>query len=210
MLDFVIFDKVVVLETEEEQYLLKINYPKKQALTVEQHQALLNDGLEISSSTGMAYTLIHQKNAEPCAVLKKADAKKELDESEDEHYQRLAMTVMNMIDNVATHSLKMDIKTKDPFVNEIAQQYLAFLNKQDGIHFTPTFNNSCPKDAMKEQAAITCFEKLVTRREADIVSNNPAISEIKAFQANSNIDLTDEEDEDDEVEAGISSFKPSK
>ncbi len=196
-----LFTEISDEDSAEESYLISINYPQSE-LTEEQHQALVHDGLEVSSSSGIPYTLIQKPNTAPCAILKKDDIDKLEIAPGNEYQQRLAITVMNMIDNVAAKNHKMDIKTSDPFVKKIAEQYLTWLNNQDGIEFSPKIRCTS-SDAQCEKDAETCFAKLVTNREHEILNHNPAIKAIQSYQAENPLDTTDDEDEEEQFGASI-------
>lgn len=193
--------------------ILTINYPKETYLTPGQQQSLESDGLTVSSNTGVPYKLIHKESLEPCAILTKEDLSCLLKETtdkgdnsqispEDEYQQRLAMTVMNMIDNVASKSLKMDIKTTEPFAKKIAEKYIGFLKSQEGIYFNETITCTINDDT-QEHLAIACFDKLITSRAEEVVRQNPAIKSIRQFQEDG-----DYNDDESSCDAGLSKNKP--
>lgn len=108
-----------------------INVPETK-LTDEIFTQLKSDGLTVHSPSGHEYHL--QANETDCkALLTDAQATKVDKESDEEHKTRLAITMINMIDNVLAKSERISIKTSDPFMAEIARSYLQSLQNSKKI-----------------------------------------------------------------------------
>ncbi len=80
----------------------------------------------ICPTSGHEYSLSF-KGKIPVAILKAENAQKFPGDTDDEHLQRRAATIINMIDNVLAKSEEITITTSDPFLAEIASSYLAHL-----------------------------------------------------------------------------------
>ena len=80
----------------------------------------------ICPTSGQEY-LLSFKGEIPSAVLKEKNAERFEGDSDDEHLQRRAATIINMLDNVLAKSEEINIKTSDPFLAEIASSYLTYL-----------------------------------------------------------------------------------
>ena len=80
----------------------------------------------ICPTSGHEYSLSF-KDKIPKAILEEKNAKKDTTESEDEYLQRKAATIINMIDNVLAKSEEINISTPDPFIAQIAEAYIDYL-----------------------------------------------------------------------------------
>ena len=77
-------------------------------------------GLDIISPSGEKYQLSYVKRT-PEAVINHGDCKTEAEQI------KFAQTIINMIDNVLSKSIVIKINTSDPFVAQVATQYIDYL-----------------------------------------------------------------------------------
>ena len=87
--------------------------------------------IPVVSPSGQKYSFSAESDI-PKAVLTAADTntKVESDDTDEHHHQRLAVTVVNMIQNVLSKSESITIDTPDPFVATVAKAYIDHLNRR--------------------------------------------------------------------------------
>lgn len=146
--------------------LISIMYPKAIELTSKLSQKLQTKGIEVTSPSGISYNLLKPKNQSTMATLTKANAQNLAGETQEQHQQRLAITVMNMIDNIAANSVTINIETSDPFIAEIAEQYINFLENSD-IQFESKnikcHSNEDAETSKAKTSAADLFQKLTAQ-----------------------------------------------
>ena len=130
-------------------------------------------GLSVKSSAGHQYFFCDKPDGETCASISGQQTQMKFDgESDDEQHQRIAVTVMNMIDNVLAKKNVIDIKTDDAFIAEIARKYIAYLKLSCGIQIE-VLSISTPNDPQKMETAGIIFQELSHQLEG--IEKNPAL-----------------------------------
>lgn len=183
-----LFSKLAAVDKEEdedkdakEEFLISINYPTTK-LTEQQREALASEhGLTVTSPAGIQYQLINQPEQSPQAYLKQKEVQQKNDESDDIFRQRIAVTIINMIDNIVTCSKRCSVTTYDPFIAEIATLYLDLLKKQDkelaigssGVNFKGSADDDMTTKAQtlfeqlnEKSALLTAWKKSPARQQA--------------------------------------------
>lgn len=168
---------------EFKEAIIKITDAMPLELTVTKHfdkiTLLETEGLHVSSPSGIPYQLIARKNETLKAYLTKQDSNELAGDTKEQHQQRLAITVMNMIDNIASKSDEIHIKTSDPFIADIAQKYLAQLEKNDiyfdsqHIHLTSSKEKEIDNDT---------FKKLMNEKTIKSWLKSPVIQAAKHYR----------------------------
>ncbi len=107
------------------------------------------------------------------------------DVNADHKRKLLAITVMNMIDNVLSKSIVINLTTTDPFIATIATEYIKYLkendssfNIQESLHTDPRVSPS--DDATK--AAKSIFNELKGNDLVKKVADAPWYKEARAFR----------------------------
>lgn len=117
-----------------ERFALSIRNEQIQIPTPNTIPVTLGETKHIYSPAGQVYQFHLSEQGIPTAQLTTHDYSVD---NIHENQLRLAVTIINMIDNVLAHSNEVHVDTSDPFVANIANQYLDFLSQQYGI--------CCPK-----------------------------------------------------------------
>ncbi len=141
--------------------VITINYTYTE-LEPEQIKQFKSEGLYVHSPSGQQFNLSMIKNGEAKAIMTQEDAKADENENEAKYKQRIAVTIISMIDNVLAYSDHVEIKTEDPFIAAIANEYIQFLtNKIDvqAVHFTVETNTE-DTNGIHAQKASEIFDKL--------------------------------------------------
>ena len=127
------------------------NFPESKKLNESQLKCLHDpkEGLTVTSPAGLDYSLSVDEDGIPRAVLK--EDKIFEDDSDEEKRKRQAVTVMNMIDNVLSHSTIVNIKTSDLYLHTIANKYIEHLNKELSLRIpvSSTDTSSSDPDAIE-------------------------------------------------------------
>lgn len=122
-------------EKEASRVALTINY--KHELTPEDHKEL-ETGLVVELPSKHKYTLLKLEGEIPRAVLKADDIDK------DSSNHELAILMINMIDNILANGDVVNVNTEDPFLAEIARQYITLLEEAEHT-FSAHQNESAPE-----------------------------------------------------------------
>ena len=99
--------------------LAAINFEKDELTETEVEQFISKTGLNVTSPSGQLYAL-SCVDGTPKAVLPHTDGI-------DADKYKLAVTIINMIDNILSKGMVVKVNTTDPFVAEIAKLYVDFL-----------------------------------------------------------------------------------
>ncbi len=154
----------VVRDGEDNTAVLPlINAVKTELTPREVEKFLTEDGLPVISPSGQTYALSCVNNV-PKAVLMQADV---------DHYT-LAVTIINMIDNVLSKGNVVKVNTPDPFIAEIARLYIDHLKENTEITITSS-NVMCPKAVTPDIAkdALTQFRNPAIVRALDSLEEAP-------------------------------------
>lgn len=141
--------------------LIVINFPERQLTEKEVAQFVSKTGLNVESPSGHHYAFSYE-NKIPKAVLTEDGARRIKEESPEKYQQRLAVTIINMIDNVLSKGSVVKINTQNPFIAKIAQQYLDHLKNNLNLKITHLEITGCDISAPdeKSKSAETIFNKL--------------------------------------------------
>ncbi|WP_188668265.1 hypothetical protein, partial [Legionella impletisoli] len=175
-------------------YLIRINFPEAKTLTEEEAREFLATGTKVTSPANHTYTL-GIKEGKPWASLAKKDVPVEQDETTEQRQQRLALTVMNMVENILSKGTVINIKTKDPFIAKVADQYINHL-KQTGIsiskyNLTGVELNDAQDPVIQAQKT---FEKMKPKySQKELESKAPWYQEAQAYRAKLQEKITQEQ-----------------
>jgi tetrahydromethanopterin S-methyltransferase subunit G len=180
---FVSLNKVSTGEAKPEDLVIAINYLEHE-LSDDEERALLSEkgqALQSPSGQNFVFTLA---NDVPKAILTAADSEKRASESQFQHQQRTAVTMMTMIDNVVAKGNVVEVDTEDPFLAKIAIDYLSYLKNEKGMSLAVTTVNGAdiaepikikgalPTDSDKTNDAFTnaalIFDKIKPSVEREI------------------------------------------
>uniref|UniRef100_UPI0013EF7F01 hypothetical protein n=1 Tax=Legionella yabuuchiae TaxID=376727 RepID=UPI0013EF7F01 len=180
-----------LFEEIEGEQVIRINFPDATILTEKEAREFLGTGTEVKSPANHTYTL-GMKDGKPWASLAKKEVAIKEDESEEQSRQRLAVTVMNMVENILSKGTVINIKTNDPFIAKVADQYINHL-KQIGISISKYTlsgveldeNHKSFKDenhkSFKEAKQI--FDRLKPKYSRDVLeSNAPWYKEAQTYR----------------------------
>lgn len=199
-----LFSKLAAEDDEDEdkdakeEFLISINYPTTK-LTEQQREVLASEhGLAVTSPAGIQYQLINQPEKSPQAYLKQKEVQQKNDEPDDIFRQRIAVTIINMIDNIVTCSKCCSVTTYDPFIAEIATLYLDLLKKQDEklaiesseVNFKGSADDDMTTKAQtlfeqlnEKSALFTAWKKSPARQQAIYYRTQPTLkAEPKSLQ----------------------------
>ena len=172
----------VVRDGEDNTAVLPlINAVKTELTPREAEKFLTEDGLPVISPSGQTYALSCVNNV-PKAVLMQADV---------DHYT-LAVTIINMIDNVLSKGNVVKVNTPDPFIAEIARLYIDHLNVNTEITITSS-NVMCPKAVTPDIAkdALTQFRNPAIVAALDSLEDAPWYEEaMERSQLSSSLSLS--------------------
>src|SRR5207253_1451531 len=102
-------------------------------------QQFKSDSIILHSPSGQAYHFSEKQSGNPQALMTPQQAGQKLEDAEtaEEHQQRLAVTMMNMIDNVLARSNGLTVNTEDPFLSAIAELYVKHLETSKELKLVP-------------------------------------------------------------------------
>lgn len=124
--------------SEKERLRAQFFLPQVREIYVETPQSipLSTKVLDVCSPSGQSYQFERSQSGEPIATLSQHEATLVLPNENPNTIQlRLAVTVMNMIDNIVAKSNVVKVYSTNPFVIDIAKNYIAFLqSKEFKIH----------------------------------------------------------------------------
>lgn len=159
--------------------VIKVIFPEKRALKDAELNTLRQSGLQFYSPSGQAYTFRDAGHHQPQAVLNHEEARKPLDETNEqptETQQRLAVTIMNMIDNIlAQGSTEINVETDDPFIAGVANEYINQLNQrnQNGAKIRNTSSSNFREEQIRDGIAVCgmlCMSSLTNPAIADLLA----------------------------------------
>lgn len=128
-------------------------------LTEAEAKEFKENGIQLISPAGIPYhfSKLTRDGEVPKAFLSYQDLDK--GDAAVSHEEKLAKTIINIIDNVLSKSAVIEIETSDPFAAAIAEQYLGIL-KTKGLLIEGGGTIKCPKkDDEEKTKANTFFEK---------------------------------------------------
>jgi chromosome segregation ATPase len=157
-----------------------------------------NEGkpMTVKSPSGHTYEFRREGDT-PKAVLKN-DGIIKIENNKTREQQRLALTIINMIENVRSKSIVVNVDTKDPFIAEIAKRYLKYLDGK-GLK-TAQHVTVVPDEDNKVNDAEEIFNSLITHKAFENITTSVWYEEAKrlnqpdlrTFDENTN----DDDDED--------------
>lgn len=156
---------------EDDSSVIAINYSYME-LNEPQLSEIKSKGLSVCSPSGQRYNLSVTETGQIKAVMTRSDTEPFPAENDSQHKQRVAVTIMNMIDNVLAQSDDIDIKTDNPFIAAIADEYIQHLRKNESMkNIVYTLKSSTQDPKMKTQA-IKIFQLIRPQVDSYIDPNN--------------------------------------
>jgi chromosome segregation ATPase/serine/threonine protein kinase len=158
----------------EQGVLITINFQERQLNIDEAKKLTSRTGLNVKSPSGQNYSLNYNEKI-PQALLTQQGALKTNDETDEQYQQRLAITIINMIDNVLSKGVTASVYTENPFIAKIAELYLNHLKTNVGIHIAYSEVKGCEcsgGDAKLVQAGAV-FSKLQAQLSKQRIETAP-------------------------------------
>ena len=161
--------------------VIAIKYTVNELNDPDLKERIKEHGLKVTTPSGQHYNLCIKEGV-PKAVMSQSEARKEGAEDQDQYQQRLAVSIMNMIDNVLPYSDSVNIKTENPFIAEIARQYIEYLKDKPGLR-NVSLNlqiSNKPLDPQIQLAA-DIFNRIKPAVERNLEQQEPDDEEAKAI-----------------------------
>ncbi|WP_133127034.1 hypothetical protein [Legionella nagasakiensis] len=175
--------KKILLHRTNHSSLITINFSAKKLTVKEVEEFLTETGLNITSPSGHQYSFSYKDNI-PRAILMVKSALSEKSESPEAEQQRLAITVINMIDNVLSKGTVVKVTTTNPFIAKIAEQYIDHLKHTVKLEITHSEVTGCSLDAGNEaiKNAETMFAKLAPQLTKKKIKHTPWYKEARKLR----------------------------
>lgn len=176
------FGELFPLTSSDAANNIQIDFPIGRKLTDREQLEVETKGLDLFSPTGHQYKF-SDINGRQEAFLSSQDAGAPLDstESSEQTEQRLAVTIMNMIDNVlAKGSTTIDVQTDDPFVAGVAKGYIEYLIERKYLALTVGNISDFSGDESKQLTQNKGMEVFKTINNTLSTKENPALKERQA------------------------------
>ncbi|WP_035918708.1 hypothetical protein, partial [Legionella fairfieldensis] len=183
------YPNVPLFKGADENVLITINFPEQQLTEDEVQQFVTKEGLNVKApSSGHRYSFSYEDKI-PKAVLTEEGARPTPEDGGDEikYKNRLAATVINMIDNVLSRSTELKVDTQEPFIAEIARQYVSYLKDTTSLKIVDTISDckNIPNQDVKSKAAADIFNQLKSKElEATKLKSAPWYRAAEEFRRN--------------------------
>lgn len=181
-----------------------------QLIAIEYEQVIVNEdnlvklkagqSIHVNSPSGHQYQFSNQDG--PKAELSHEAAYKKLDggkETEEQTKQRLAVTIVNMIDNVLAKGTTVNVETDDPFVAGVARAYLDRIKKENDLNIESdtisVFKEE--KDVMKYEDGKKVYQDII--KDLPTIQNNLALQENKRLNLGKNMKNFKQNNEDNSI-----------
>jgi len=170
-------------DSDNERVLITINFTERNLTEKEVEQFVSKAGLNVISPSGQSYAFSYEDKI-PKAVLTESGAKPKPEERIDKYKQRLAVTMINMIDNVLSKGTVVKVNTKDPFLAKIAQQYIDHLKSETKLEISHSQVTGVAKDALypDSKMASNIFEDLKPQLSQKNLEAAPWFIEAKQYR----------------------------
>lgn len=168
------YSSKTLFKQSEGGILITVNFAE-QELTKDQVESFVSSaGLKVESPSGQEYSF-KLKDKTPKAVLSERGVLRDAKETPEEHQQRLAVTITNMIDNVLSKGTIARVHTKDPFIAKIAELYIKHLKVKVGlsISFSEITGCSTTKRDENTDSAEKIFSKLCDQYSKEKIEKAP-------------------------------------
>ena len=116
--------------------LMALNMHEEKELSPENTNKFISEtGLNVTSPSGHQYSFSCAGEV-PKALLMEAGVTRVTEDTPEQHQQRLAITIMNMIENTLSKGTTVNINSRDPFLAKTATLYIHYLRHEMGLLIT--------------------------------------------------------------------------
>ncbi|ETO93686.1 hypothetical protein [Legionella oakridgensis] len=157
------------VQNANKKVLVTINFPQKKLTEKEIETFITEAELHVNSPSGQKYFFSYKDNIPKAMLMVRGTLPEEL-ETPKHYQQRLAITTMNMIDNVLSKSTIVNVNTTNPFIAKIAEQYINHLKHIVKLEMTYFEITGCSYNIQNE--AIEQAEKMFTMLAPQLSKKN--------------------------------------